>query len=539
MQSIGFNAQLMTNEKFQEIVDNSQPHKVFELNWSKYYSIDFADTFLPKADGHTAKALHFFDGAKLLDNLSKSHRKLLELSKNDKLIGLITYTYPKSVEAEYKKDRVQAAKNEICTFIEVSKNDDIDVHFKFGYNFKNELASRKINVNSIENSSFKTTISEFQKHFNNKLSHHNMMHFILKTINVENQFEQEIEQDVKDQQKGTNIVKVNAEGTTLMQVRHELVNVGESIAQVKYNTSATVTQRGTVVVTQFKQEITSRGEDVWYFNNALGTFEGTLDEAKEAFPDVDFSDVQVPPAFQRKHPEFGNMPIWPVSKPLEWEPVNEYDAEKNNGKPTTWEKWADATQTALDVVGLIPGVGEIADCLNGVISLARGDYAGAALSFVAMIPFIGSGATITKQARKVSKSSDKVEGVYDLIVKNTDEVKGYVGQSKDTYKRIENHFNPKRGKLAHTVLEEAPTIYKMPGSLPREREIYEQFVILQKYQGQINTSKNPLAKLLNKVNPMGGRFNLKTPQGRKIFREEALKIAKKYNLPTEFDPPNF
>ena len=219
-------------------------------------------------------SLRFFDGAKLLGNVSKSNRKLLELSNDEKLISLITYTYPKSVEAEYKKDRVQVAKHEICTFIEVSKNNIIDVHFKFGQNFRNKLASIKINVNAIENDSFKTTISEFQKHFNNKLSHHNMMHFILKTINVEDELEQEIERDVKDQRKGTNIVRVNEEGTTLMQVRHDLINVGESIAQVKYNTSATVTQRGTVVVTQIKQEISSRGEEVWYYNNALGTFEG-------------------------------------------------------------------------------------------------------------------------------------------------------------------------------------------------------------------------------------------------------------------------
>ncbi len=64
-------------------------------------------------------------------------------------------------------------------------------------------------------------------------------------------------------------------------------------------------------------------------------------------------------------------------------------------------------------------------------------------------------------------------------------------------------------------------------------------MILKKYGGQINPNKNPLAKLLNKVNPVGGRFDLKTPQGRKKFKEEALKIVKKYDLPTSFEPPIF
>jgi hypothetical protein len=49
----------------------------------------------------------------------------------------------------------------------------------------------------------------------------------------------------------------------------------------------------------------------------------------------------------------------------------------------------DGVQLALDVVGLIPGVGEIADGINGVIHLARGNYVDAALSFTSMIPVVG------------------------------------------------------------------------------------------------------------------------------------------------------
>lgn len=515
----------MTEEKFQEITNNCQPQKGFNLNWSIYYPLDFSDTFLPKIIGHRLTALDFFDGADLLTNINKVRRESHNLTNEKEIFSLISYTYPRGVEAGDKKSRVEVQSNEICTFIEVTKNNDISVFFRFGNKFKNKLIERDFDLEIVEKKGFKTTISAFQSFFKDGLTHQNMMCFILKTIGMEDYNEQEI----KDQQIGTNIVKVNEDGTTLMQVRHELVNVGERIAQTKYNTAATVTNRGTIIVTQFKQEVASRDKEVFYFKNALGTFEGTLSEAREAFPDVDFSELIVPTAFQRNDVELGTKAIWATSKPLEWETVNEYDAEQHGGKPIDWEKWADATQTALDIIGLIPVVGEVADCLNGIISLARGDYADAALSFASMIPVLGSIATGVKRARKATK---KTAGVYDLMVKNLDEINGYVGQSKSVFKRISNHFKPK-GKLKHTILENAPIIYKMPGSTKFEREIYEQFVIIEKYKKSISNSGNT-GYLLNKVNPVGGRFVLDTKEGEKVFLEKALEIAKKYNLPTEF-----
>ena len=79
-------------------------------------------------------------------------------------------------------------------------------------------------------------------------------------------------------------------------------------------------------------------------------------------------------------------------------------SEKKKG---FWEKALDVVQIGLDVVGLIPGVGEIADGINGCISLARGDYVGAALSFAAMIPFAGWAATGGKFVKTALKYSDE------------------------------------------------------------------------------------------------------------------------------------
>ena len=77
-----------------------------------------------------------------------------------------------------------------------------------------------------------------------------------------------------------------------------------------------------------------------------------------------------------------------------------------------WEKYGggilDGTQLVLDGVGLIPGFGEIADGANALISLGRGDYAGAALSAAAMVPFAGWGATAAKVARRGANAVDAV-----------------------------------------------------------------------------------------------------------------------------------
>ena len=49
----------------------------------------------------------------------------------------------------------------------------------------------------------------------------------------------------------------------------------------------------------------------------------------------------------------------------------------------------DWIQTSLDVVGLIPGVGEVADAINAIISLGRGNPIEALLSLISMIPTAG------------------------------------------------------------------------------------------------------------------------------------------------------
>jgi hypothetical protein len=67
----------------------------------------------------------------------------------------------------------------------------------------------------------------------------------------------------------------------------------------------------------------------------------------------------------------------------------------------------DAGQLGLDAAGLIPGYGEIFDGINALVSLIRGDYMGAALSLISMVPAagdaIGKGGKVALWISKLAK----------------------------------------------------------------------------------------------------------------------------------------
>lgn len=65
-------------------------------------------------------------------------------------------------------------------------------------------------------------------------------------------------------------------------------------------------------------------------------------------------------------------------------------------------------QVGLDLAGLIPVVGEVADGLNGIIYAARGDKLNASLSFAAMIPVAGNAATAGKWINKGANATKDI-----------------------------------------------------------------------------------------------------------------------------------
>ena len=70
-----------------------------------------------------------------------------------------------------------------------------------------------------------------------------------------------------------------------------------------------------------------------------------------------------------------------------------------------WEASKDMVHIALDVFGLIPVVGEIADLTNGVLYTIEGDGLNATLSFASAVPVAGWAAVGTKYAVKIVEAS--------------------------------------------------------------------------------------------------------------------------------------
>jgi hypothetical protein len=73
----------------------------------------------------------------------------------------------------------------------------------------------------------------------------------------------------------------------------------------------------------------------------------------------------------------------------------------------------------LDVVGLVPGAGEIADISNGVIYTLEGDGINAGLSYAGAIPFAGWASTGTKWAYKTVNTVSGGKTTLNIIIDNT------------------------------------------------------------------------------------------------------------------------
>jgi hypothetical protein len=92
----------------------------------------------------------------------------------------------------------------------------------------------------------------------------------------------------------------------------------------------------------------------------------------------------------------------------------EYSIKKRlyNDQTVLEENKLDFLQGGLDIVGLVPGIGEAADGLNALISLARDNPLEAILSAISMIP--GAGDVVGKGGKVILKT---FEPAMDIIKK--------------------------------------------------------------------------------------------------------------------------
>ncbi|MFG2331527.1 DNRLRE domain-containing protein [Streptomyces sp. NPDC048604] len=96
---------------------------------------------------------------------------------------------------------------------------------------------------------------------------------------------------------------------------------------------------------------------------------------------------------------------------------------------------SDIGHAALDVVGMVPVVGEVADVANGIWYAAEGNYADAALSMASAIPLVGYGATAIKAGKYVAKGVEAVDSAND-VRKTVDKVDD-VGDAASTARKAD------------------------------------------------------------------------------------------------------
>lgn len=104
----------------------------------------------------------------------------------------------------------------------------------------------------------------------------------------------------------------------------------------------------------------------------------------------------------------------------------------------TQQSLLDGVQMALDVAGMVPGVGAAPDLLNAAISVMRGDWLGAGLSVVAAVPGVGDvvgGAKIAYRGATIAgKTSATFAKTGKTAVKNPSNVVSIGSYRKSTNK---------------------------------------------------------------------------------------------------------
>ncbi len=174
----------MSPEKFQLLLNNSQPDTQFSFDWSSYYPDHFANTYLPKVPKYHGKAFQFYDGAELLVSCEKITREIMQLNKSKYLFTPVFFTYPKGAAIGNEKSKLLNYPFTVCLLAEVNIDDTVEMSVKFGGEFREFLREQskegklKSTVSSIENSTYKTTISKFVSHYNNNLTHFSMLSLV-------------------------------------------------------------------------------------------------------------------------------------------------------------------------------------------------------------------------------------------------------------------------------------------------------------------------------------------------------------------------
>ena len=130
-----------------------------------------------------------------------------------------------------------------------------------------------------------------------------------------------------------------------------------------------------------------------------------------------------------------------------------------------WDKYGEWAHGALDTVGFVPGLGEIADGLNGVIYLGEGRNVEAVISLAAMVPLVGDLGKAGKLTVKIGQefgeeTVEKIvkEATEELVEKSTKEtteevVEKIIGETGEEL--VEKTTKETGEELAEKIAKEA------------------------------------------------------------------------------------
>ena len=127
----------------------------------------------------------------------------------------------------------------------------------------------------------------------------------------------------------------------------------------------------------------------------------------------------------------------------------------------------DVGHVFLDVIGIIPGVGELADMTNTLWYLSEGDYLFAALSLVSIIPEIGD---------LIGKGGKFVSWLSKTFPKSTKTVSKYGPEVADNIKFLRAAIKSNRD-LIDKLFKKAEENERLRQYIPKMREALDIFNI--------------------------------------------------------------
>jgi hypothetical protein len=195
-------------------------------------------------------------------------------------------------------------------------------------------------------------------------------------------------------------------------------------------------------------ELTVGNDRIWFYENGNAQATNTAKTlgygALKKYPNaiVLFSETG---KTGEKDPIEGYITVDAGGKPI-WTPATPEESKKESNP------YLDGLQLVLDIIGVVPGFGDIADIINAAISFARGNYFEGFLSIIGAIPVVGSAIAIPlkaalkgfskagdilKTAFKTGKSADEVwiglknsdkldKRTMDMLVQGMGDVSDYV-----------------------------------------------------------------------------------------------------------------